>query len=150
MKKTQLAWVAGIVDGEGCIYATPRGQLRLQVGMSHLPTIERLHEIFPTSNIRNHTQQNPKWKNRFFWLVTNERAITVLKEILPYMVTKEAEAIVALGLESVWTGNCGGSGAGRRSVPPETMEVRLRIYQELRDLKQISYPPVRKGRITKR
>lgn len=44
----QLAWAAGLVDGEGCIHYDEGTELwNLAVKMTHEQTIRRLAELFP-------------------------------------------------------------------------------------------------------
>lgn len=54
MKKTDLAWAAGLIDGEGCICIVKENRpgnlstqyrLRLSVGMTDKKTIKKLHSL---------------------------------------------------------------------------------------------------------
>ena len=47
MTTNELAWVAGIFEGEGCLYKDPRRKKdhKLQVVMTDKDIVERLHRI---------------------------------------------------------------------------------------------------------
>lgn len=138
MKKTDLAWMASIIDGEGCISVQVNRQLWIQVGMTHLPTMERIHSLFGGA-LRNHAIQDVEWKPRFLWVITNSRAIDLLEKILPYMTTKRDEAEVAVTLRDTFnTGHY-------LTVEQEALRQSVRI--ELQRMKAIRYKPL-EGRIT--
>jgi len=101
-----LAWVAGIIDGEGCL-TTSNGTRdsgkgassgvspRITVGMTHLPTLEQLQRITGVGHItkRNPEKRNPKHSDVWVWNVTRSRHVwDLLWKLLPYLITKKAEA----------------------------------------------------------
>jgi len=99
---TQLAWLAGIVDGEGCIRITlSRGRthsLILTVSNTDRALIERCALI--TGAGRIHTR---KWvtgrKAMHDWAVFNKTAQIILRRILPYMVETNKRQCATLALE---------------------------------------------------
>src|SRR5262252_10368729 len=102
MSATDLAWLAGIIDGEGCVKIRHtyhmNGEIRqrhtpsceIVVGMTHRSTIERCREIAGCgSNIRQ------EYKNRkvvcFFWGVYGQNARDLARKLHPYSITKKAK-----------------------------------------------------------
>jgi len=60
--EVEIAWFAGLVDGEGCIHITRRRATRTKspcyilyftVAMTHLPAIEKIKSIWGVGSIRS-------------------------------------------------------------------------------------------------
>jgi hypothetical protein len=139
MKSTDYAWLAGIIDGEGCITVNKQLNLWVQVGMTHRPTMERLLDFGGT--LRNHTSQSAKWRQRFMWVVTGQDAVDLLKKTMPYMVTKQEEAVLALTLDGTFRKG------GKAPMPEAVRSLRLRVRETLQVLKRVPWEPL-EGRIT--
>jgi hypothetical protein len=93
------AWAAGIIDGEGCIlsYETVSGMaLRVTVRMVHKPTIICLCEMFGGKPMRVKTTHRTAWQ----WMRAGQNAASVIRQVLPYMVTKREEGHLLLDLAS--------------------------------------------------
>ena len=100
MIETDLAWAAGIFDGEGClrIYRSRHGNSRrwsygadLRVRMTGAVVIHRLREIFGVGAIRSidRTQNHLLiWE----WRVGARDVLKVLPFVRPYLVLKAREA----------------------------------------------------------
>lgn len=136
----QLAWAAGLVDGEGCITIAyhppcakhgtinPQHILILKVAMGHQPTLERLRSIFNVGTVHKvpTKKHNPAWS----WLVQSTRAYEIIKLLRPYLVTKAAEADIALKFMELPV-VVGGS----RTVPYSLLQKRHRLYIAMRKAK---------------
>ncbi|MBU0791738.1 MAG: LAGLIDADG family homing endonuclease, partial [Gammaproteobacteria bacterium] len=140
----ELAWVAGIIDGEGCISVIKskvnkkegvyfRYQLNIYVGMIHKPTIYRIKDIFKFGHLAKDDRGSECSRTRFIWGVSCNQAEAVLKAILPFMITKKEEARVALEFQEN-TDRSGGK-------YPSKGEWKKREYyrQRLKKLKRISF-----------
>lgn len=112
MEEINLAWAAGIIDGEGCIgivrddrkalnekngwNLSPIYKLRISVGMSHLETIEKLYEIFGDGRINGQKcYKRPGHKQVYYWTVNADAAWKVIEKVKPYLVTKRVQAELA-------------------------------------------------------
>lgn len=107
MKETDLAWMAGIFDGEGFVRIakikvglnrrrTPSYQVVAAVAMTHRPTIDRLLVI---SNVGKVKEQRARHKNHnatFLWQTTDRKASATLIQLRPYLVTKSERADLAI------------------------------------------------------
>jgi hypothetical protein len=140
---TALAWTAGLIDGEGCIVIAkanrkllknPHYKMHVQVAMCHKLTINHLHEMFGGSI----TARKAKGNNRasWTWTIYNQQAFKLLKMLLPYLVTKKAEANVAIEFQQhvVETPCCGCNG-----LSAETLKIREAMYQECKRLKKLDW-----------
>ena len=103
MKKTDLAYCAGLFDGEGCIHISkqylkkqPPAYYNLRVTITN--TNQYVLEWFHFSFSGNLYLQKPK-ENRqraWRWQIADRQAEEFLRAILPYLIIKKAEAELAL------------------------------------------------------
>jgi len=102
MKKTDLAYIAGLFDGEGCIRIgkckkTPRQMTSyslhcsLSIANQYLPELLRM---FFGGGIRRRNLPPPR-KMQWDWQIHGENAISFLKAIYPYMILKKGQADIA-------------------------------------------------------
>ena len=103
MEETDLAYAAGIVDGEGCVYIYRNGNghysMRLSVDMTDLIAIRWLRETFGGSTYT--WQPSGNNKRMFRWGVFGFNAQEFLRLILPYMKTKKSQAEVAIEFQDL-------------------------------------------------
>ena len=101
---TVLAYIAGIIDGEGCIciYTTKRrtttaGQMKVVVANTNRALLEFLKLHFGGSiSARNNITYNPRSKQCFEWIVASRKALYLLQFIEPYLRLKKLQAQVAV------------------------------------------------------
>ena len=112
IKETDLAWLAGIIDGEGSIGASKSKSstgkdaysIQLQIENTNLPMMEKFvniteklgaHRRLKTS-VKN-INKNPKWKNSYRYNITKQSEVkAILGAIRPYLVAKEPQANLIL------------------------------------------------------
>ena len=109
MKETDLAYLAGILDGEGCIHIKknkrkdcPKGvqyQLGVSVRMSS-ENICRLYQTFFGGRIYQCKKYKSYHKQLWQWIVTACQASDFLKAVSPYLVEKKEEALLGLKFQS--------------------------------------------------
>lgn len=113
MKKADLAYIAGFIDGEGCIsiernrYA--EGKYKKIVSLTVTNTEEWICQWLKLCwggrvTLRKMEKVNylPQWN----WVVRRAQAVEVLKAILPYLKIKKRQAEVAIGFQSrrhIWS-----------------------------------------------
>ncbi len=101
MKKTDLAYAAGIIDGEGWIGIGRKGGKRLDsycrvtVGNTNEWLVKWLQVTFGgTISISN---RNPaKWKRQYYWNLNEHETLDFLKVIYPYLRIKRPQAEIAI------------------------------------------------------
>lgn len=116
----ELAYMAGIVDGEGSISLvrtlqhhrsvikrnsrsngnphpgiSERLVLTVAVGMTAGVIPNWLHEEFG-GRLNYRVNKNPKWKNRWDWLASSQIGSEFLKAVLPYLILKKRQAELAI------------------------------------------------------
>lgn len=112
MKKTDLAYFAGIFDGEGSVtisirkpapqrhQRSPCHYLRVCVGNTNEWLI-RQHEFAFGGHIskREDPGKDGKCKTAWMWTVTSTQAAQFLQAILPYLHIKRPQAEIGLSLQ---------------------------------------------------
>lgn len=116
--KAKWGYLAGLIDGEGHIsithsdkptYRTQRGKEKLYpcpirygvivaVSNTDIRLMKRLKEMFGGSyNGGKPFKNHPNWKPKYQWNVSgNENKELILLALLPYLVLKREQAIIAL------------------------------------------------------
>jgi hypothetical protein len=125
--ETDLAWIAGFFDGEGCISAriTAEGRTTLQVsiGQKDRTQLAFIQEIFGGSITKI------KGKDHYHLSMYATRSTRMLEAIMPYLKLKKPQAVLALEFASY------ACGQGIR-IAENDHERRLEIVTELRQLKR--------------
>ena len=103
--ETDLAWAAGIIDGEGCIMVCYNGsssardaryyQVRLVVTNTNAPLIRRLRMFFGGS-IAKCKKAKASYRQKAQWSLTGTLCVEGLRQVLPYLVSKAPEAELAI------------------------------------------------------
>lgn len=119
-KAKKLAYIAGIIDGEGCIIITrsrntaydervkaiekgggrplknPKPQnewyynLRVCVKMTDGKVIDYLYGVF--GGVTGYREGDEVRKRQYDWVITGTKAASALKEMLPFLVAKKNQA----------------------------------------------------------
>lgn len=90
----KVAYLAGLIDGEGYFKQEKHGTIRLVVGMTHQETIEWIHHNFGGTVT---VQKTPKGGPFHVWRMNQGRDLFYLMLFLiPFLVTKKQVAIDAL------------------------------------------------------
>jgi hypothetical protein len=110
--ETDIAWAAGLFDGEGCVFMARQVRksrpslsysLRLSMSMVHKPTIERFASIVGHGKVVVHGRDKARCNARdsWQWSTYNAKALNVLRMLRPHLVTKAAEADIAAQFATV-------------------------------------------------
>jgi hypothetical protein len=135
VKKTDLAYMAGIIDGEGCICIhrsrTKRAGDSLIANVTVRMTVEHIPQWLHFSFGGSFGTQKPKkvgWQPVYQWKVYGKNAVTFLQAILPYLIVKRPQAEIALRVEALKPG------FRQRSTPMD------KFLQEIEAKKLINRP----------
>jgi hypothetical protein len=90
--RENIAWLAGILEGEGC-FSCDRGRPRIQVRMTDKDVLERCVFISGFGRIYgpiNKPNRKPMW----YWKVTNsEKSYALICAVYPFLMSRRAEKI---------------------------------------------------------
>ena len=93
MGETNVAWLSGLFEGEGCINQDKRKKAtwRLRVVMTDLDVIQRLQAITGVGNVSEITKQAAHHKTAYQWIVYRKEHIqNLLTQMLPYLGNRRA------------------------------------------------------------
>lgn len=128
-----LAWAAGIIDGEGSIVISrsreSEFQLQLQVIATSQAMIDRIHAIAGDGHIYTYPGRTPRAQATWRWQIRNHRAAAFLQRVLPYLVVKTEQATLGIDFASGLAAHGGGTG---RHVAAEEIARRADIYTRMR------------------
>lgn len=141
-KSTDYAWAAGIVDGEGCIFIQRDDRLRkdskrqvwhtlkIVIGMCHQETILKLQWILGGglySRPPGQVSKGPLYELH----INGKKAEQALVAMLPYLVTKLDQAMIALEFRETFQKNY-------KTLPPEVVAQREECCQRIKDAKLLN------------
>jgi hypothetical protein len=103
LSQTDLAYIAGIVDGEGSIFVAAVGPARkktvypiVTVAMTHRGVIEWLANTLDAGTVKKHNHTNvrrhPHLKEQFRVQVFGKRAQLLCRAMLPFLKVKHEQA----------------------------------------------------------
>lgn len=106
--KIELAWAAGIFDGEGCVsigyvspgpnnaLRNPSYRLTVKVTMGCRKTVIRLAKIIGAGTVQSHVGETETMNASTSWVAMARKAQTALRLLRPYLLTKAKEADIGL------------------------------------------------------
>ena len=96
MHREDAAWLAGLLDGEGC-FDSPRGNPRIRVKMSDLDVVIRAADIMGASTYHE-TSAHDYYKPCMVAQITGDRAIAIMRSVLPWMGSRRSAKILDIVL----------------------------------------------------
>ena len=95
ISETDKAYLAGLIDGEGCISILPggAGKLQVSVGNNHRGVLEYGQSLFGGS--LGGSRVTSSGRVCWIWNLSNKKAAGLLESIFPYLRVKRPQAEVA-------------------------------------------------------
>jgi hypothetical protein len=142
---SRYAYLAGFIDGEGCISAQDdkryAGQCFLQLHISQKDgrVIDWLHGTFGGNVFENITSGWTAGSTIYRWDIYSDGAANLLKKTLPFLRVKKRQAELAIQLQSRLGLRGGDHRNGKRNLTDHEIAIRRHLVQEIRDEKR-RYP----------
>ena len=146
-----IAYVAGLFDGEGCIrvdeFSIPAGparpkpyrrqQLKVFLAMCHYPTIRALYDQFGGTFSKDMSahNKNPKHGMRYTWGQSSGYAAEFLRQIEPFLICKKEQAHYGI-LFQQHIRECDSVFRKHRGVPPNLAEIHAYRRQLITELQR--------------
>ena len=134
----ELAWCAGIIDGEGSIVlirhpahrgtATHYFSPRICVEIREQVAVEVLYRLFG-GHIAFASKKNKKHCSTYKWTVGHRQALAAATELLPFLRLKTKQAKLIIEYYNLPRGY-------KTGTPPKLVTDRNAIYEKMRDLNQ--------------
>lgn len=140
-KDTEIAYLAGIIDGEGSIYIqrriTKAGYIsyfpRFQVVNTNQKVMEWIENTFGGNLYKKpRTKHNTKWRLCFEWFTTVEIMDQLLPLIIPYLIIKKEHALVMMQFRSTFNKR-----NGSRGVNSSVQDLR---FEYMKQIKHLNHP----------
>jgi hypothetical protein len=143
----QIAYFAGLFDGEGCIAArleknycrggNTMARAKVTVAMTDPRPLRMLQDAFGGS-LKSKPPKESHHKTKWTWWLGSAASRDFLEQLLPYLVVKKDEAILAIELHKRTTGyrqrNLGFR-YGRAPLSQEEMSLRAGLVDQIKRLK---------------
>lgn len=144
MTKTELAYLAGIIDGEGTItLATGSGRPEhgrpfVQVSNTNYKLAEWIREkVNIQFGFFEYDRHPEKQKKNFLFQWRGPFGAEILHLVLPYLILKRKQAELVLDAwegESKWNESKRGKWCTNNPMPEELKQKRIAIHAEIRQL----------------
>ena len=106
-----LAWAAGIIDGEGSIFVMKQGRkdrerthnyiMRVSVQSTDPYMSKELCKLFPDGAVfTQEIDKRPNNSDTLKWQIQGRKAANVLKQIVPFMRVKHEQAQLAIDFQA--------------------------------------------------
>lgn len=137
--REKLAYLAGIIDGEGSIMLWKakgdpilRGQFNLRINVTSTDKclIDWIFENFGGHCYECNSpsrQCQPKWKKQYTWTVPRPSILDFLIDIHPFLVIKKERCEVAIKFRKTFAKR-------ERNLSKETFDLRFSLYQQMKHL----------------
>lgn len=94
----KLAYLAGVLDSDGCIGIYGNFQVRIDVAVKDEPITKWIFENFGGRLYRRHNTNPGQAEKLFGWVIGDAQATPLLEKIIPYLILKERQGLVCLAL----------------------------------------------------
>lgn len=129
---SQLAYVAGFIDGEGCFTigvsngktsVNPHHHVALVVTNTNEQVINFLRETFQVGSINTRAAKK-NHKQCWNWIVYGKNAVSIAEQLMPYLIVKRRAAELIIELQQT-------KNKFVKPLPPEVLAKREALRQEL-------------------
>lgn len=91
------AYIAGLLDGEGCFYAETRKYVislpSVYISNTNKRVLEWVQEVLGYGRLENHSPNNPKYRQGYRLIFGANNLRKLLPKIIPYLKIKRLQAI---------------------------------------------------------
>lgn len=92
VEQWEIAWTAGLLEGEGSFYWRDSKTLKVSCGSTDLDILEQLRDIWGGS-IYETAKQKSHHKQAWVWIVHGIQAKSLMVAVLPYMMSRRGQKI---------------------------------------------------------
>lgn len=123
---TEVAWLAGLLEGEGCFYLSVLGYLQIELAMTDLDVVQRAAKVGgAVTTITTRYDKRGTRKPTYRICFNGFQAIRIMEKILPYMGKRRTAKIERL--IKVW----GSKNRREQGLPPACHPERRHYAKQL-------------------
>ena len=146
LSETEKAYLAGLWDGDGCIYIrtqrSPKGRVQYVMGatltMTHKPTLKFWAERVGLGSVGILHDGRAK-KKSYQWKLAAKKAEELLRILYPYLMVKKDQADIAFRFRDTIGRSSNKSKYKGEELWQHTLDIREELKQELHIIKKKSY-----------
>lgn len=131
--QTEIAYLAGIIDGEGCFCLHDQGShkfsCQLQIGNTDLRLLQWIRTTFGGS-VNYERRHNPKHKVVWRWLAHQAEIDHILPAIMPFLIVKKNQAELMLAYRATLAPRINKMRSTRKT-PEHVKRTRADIHSQL-------------------
>lgn len=142
LSETQKAYLAGLIDGEGCLSITKKRDTKgmrygycfrpvLHVANTHPGVLQEVQKWTGLGRVRRFDEARLNRKARYQWMVWSNQAAQIVSAVAPYLIIKKKKAPVFLRFVKITTG-C--RSPGRRGLSKRQWDFQNSIYNKMKVL----------------
>lgn len=138
----RVSYVAGFVDGDGCIHAPKQiykdrtntcRRLKLSITQNNREILEEVRDIIGESALIHKLKRDSSSNRQSYQLsYDSAHALRAIRKLRPFLHRKQYEAEI---VERMWEEGKMGQRPGRKGWPPEIYAIREKWAQKLSRLK---------------
>lgn len=97
MTEAETAWVAGVLEGEGCFDHNRTARYpRIRLEMTDADVVERVRSLVGGSLRRPRNRHPSRWKDSLLLTVNGDAALRLMVAVRPWMGSRRGEKIDSL------------------------------------------------------
>jgi len=140
LSDVEVGWLAGIIEGEGCIAPQFRGywvRMRVLVVNTDMAMLDKLQELAGGTISKKRIKAQPHHRPQRTWYLSANHCVEFLETIYPYLVgRKKDEASVSLRIAETISPLVGRNADGSyHKMDEATLETRKQLLEELKEIK---------------
>jgi hypothetical protein len=142
-RPVDLAYMAGLVDGEGCFfmaklpkkkgdgYVSEHYRGLLKIDNTDIRLLDWIDSVFSgTASARCRSTSSRKFEREVFtWTATGDRLLDLCEQILPYLVIKKEQCLLMIKFRKTYT-----TQLGSNKVSNEALAIRQECLEAIRKL----------------
>ena len=139
VNKETLAYIAGLIDSEGCVTLYGTGGQgtahpmacfapKLVIEMTSEDLVKWLHSTTGVGSVRRYVPKNLRARIRWRWAVKGREAVSLLRAVIPYLRLKREHAELLFQFAATRTVSC------KRGLTEDTIVTRKVLVERIRHL----------------
>jgi hypothetical protein len=142
-RPVDLAYMAGIIDGEGCFfmaklpkktgdgYVSEHYRGLLKIDNTDVRLLDWIDSVFSgTASARCRSTSSRQFEREVFtWTATGDRLLDLCEQILPYLVIKKEQCLLMIKFRKTYT-----TQLGSNKVSSEALAIRQECLEAIRKL----------------
>jgi len=85
MRDLEVAWLAGLYEGEGSCNITSGRAIRIEIAMTDEDIINRIHSLTGVGSVKTAPKRKANYKQVYRWSIGGIAAVNLLQQMMPWL-----------------------------------------------------------------